>query len=154
MTDQEAKMIEFVRTCVDAEKLRGIAANAHRSGAEELFRVAKLKLFEILPNEQPGTFEHDVWQSIFALEDALSTERGKTIRLARTRQKIARVGELQTVKDLILGTESEGFKMLAERSMLHLAFEAVALRHSAKFEFATLEAARERLTKAGYHSDD
>ena len=68
-----------------------------------------------------------------------------TIRLARTRQKIARVGEWQTVHDLVNGKTSEGFDMLIERRMPELTFEAVALRHTDRFDEATRRAAERRL---------
>ncbi|WP_222416493.1 hypothetical protein [Rhizobium leguminosarum] len=85
-----------------------------------------------------------------ALEDTLTKERGTTTRLGRTRPKIARVGELETIKDLIMRKEpSEGFFMLLERQMPELTFEAVALRHPNQFEAAVVEAAEERLRAAG-----
>lgn len=151
MSDQQAaRMIEFIASCEEPAKLRTIASNASAKGVEEVFRAAKLRLFEILPQEEPGTMEYHVWQAIYALEDALSEERGKTIRLARTRQKIARQGELACVADLVLGSPSEGFRMLVERDMLDLSFEAVALKHPHRFDEAVLAAARERLADVGF----
>ncbi|WP_454886371.1 hypothetical protein [Sphingomonas oryzagri] len=85
-------------------------------------------------------------QSIHALEGTLTLERAKTTRLGRTRQKIARVGELETIKDLILGVKpSEGFFMLVDRQMTNLTFEAVALRHPDRFDKAVIDAATARL---------
>jgi len=147
---QSAKMIEFIATCDEPSKLRTIASNAAAKGAQDVFRAAKLRLFEILPKEEPGTMEYHVWQAIYALEDALSDERGKTIRLARTRQKIGRQGEQSCVADLVLGNPSDGFRMLAERGMLDLSFESVALKHPDRFKPVVLEAARERLLEAGF----
>ncbi|MGI8943287.1 MAG: hypothetical protein ACR2FJ_03460 [Qipengyuania sp.] len=143
-------MIEFVSTCDDPDQLRKIARNAAIKGAIQLQRAAKLRLFSILPQEAPGTLEYEVWQSIFALEDALSDERGKTIRLSRTRQKIGRQDERSCVADLVRGSESDGFRMLAERDMLELSFEAVALRFPELFDENVLQSARSRLENAGY----
>ncbi|RVQ67767.1 hypothetical protein EKN06_07530 [Croceicoccus ponticola] len=130
--------------------MRAIAKNARAMNEDELFRAAKLKLFAILPAEEQGTLAHAVWQSIHALEDALSEERGKTIRLSRTRQKIGRVGERECVADLVMGKESDGFKLLLERRMLHLSFEALALGFADQFNAEVLVHARERLAAHSY----
>ncbi|MDW9794000.1 hypothetical protein GOB13_24820 [Sinorhizobium meliloti] len=141
------RAMKMIESCSDPKRLRQIAANAREKGELAVARAADLRLYEILPSEKPGTFEHDVWRSIHALEGTLTNERRKTTRLGRTRQKIARAGELETVKDLIVGSKkpSEGFVMLIERHMPDLTFEAVALRHSERFEETVLDAAAARL---------
>ncbi len=141
------KALELVARIDEPKALLRLAANAKQKGNIEVERAARLRLYTLLPSQEPGTFEHDVWQSIFALEGALSDERGKSIRLARTRQKIVRDGELKCVADLILGKPSKGFQLLAEREMLNLSFEAVALRHRDKFSDPALMAATERATE-------
>lgn len=149
-TSAADRALKMIANCVDAKSLRQIAANARRQGMSEVARAADLRLYEVLPSEKPGTLEHDVWRSIHALEDTLTNERGTTTRLGRTRPKIARVGELDTIKDLIMRKDpSEGFFMLIERKMPELTFEAVALRHPDRFEIAVLDAAEQRLRSAG-----
>lgn len=123
-----------------------MAANASRLGEKEVERVALLKLYSVLPSAEPGTLEYDVWRSVYALEGALKDERGKTTMLGRTRQKIARDGEMKTVADLVKGMASDGFRMLMERDMVDHTFEAVALRHSDRFDDEVLKAASTRLT--------
>ena len=151
MTDAaEAKMIEFVATCEDADKLRTIAVNAKSAGKDTLAQAAKRKLFSVMPSEAPGTLEYEVWQSIFALEDSLKDERGKTVLLSRTRQKIKAQGEQRCVSDLVCGKQSDGFNMLMDRDMLDLSFEAVALRFPDRFPNEVLSAARIRLEGVGY----
>lgn len=145
-TPSADRALKLVEQCVDPQSLRQIAFNARREGMAEVARAADLRLYDILPSEKPGTLEHDVWRSIHALEDTLTKERGKTTRLGRTRPKIARVGVLETIKDLIMRKEpSEGFHMLLERQMAELTFEAVALRHADRFETTVLNAAEQRL---------
>lgn len=151
MTDPAVeRILKMIENSIDPKALRQIAENARKKGQLTVARAAELRLYEILPSEEPGSFEHDVWRSIHALEGTLTNERGKTTRLGRTRQKIARVGELETVKDLIVGTRkpSEGFRMLIERQMPELTFEAVALRHPDRFDRIALDAAAERLNTA------
>lgn len=150
MTAHVAKMLDYVVTCSDAGKLRQIAANAEEKGVPELALAARRKLYSILPGEEPGTIEFDVWQSIHALEDVLTSERGKTLRLARTRQKISRDGIVPCVASLVTGKASDGFRMLEERDMLDLSFEAIALKYPDRFEPAVLDAARARLDAAGF----
>jgi hypothetical protein len=153
MEKQIAKMIEFVGECGDAKKLRQIAQNADERGVPELAKAARLKLYSILPGEDPGTIEYTVWQSIYALEDVLKQERGKTILLSRTRQKIGRQGVVQCVADLVLGRASDGFQMLLERDMLDLSFEAIALNFPDKFDEKVLAAARQRLEEVGFPAE-
>lgn len=150
MTDiTVARAMQTIEGCVDPKGLRQIAANARKKGELTVARAADLRLYAILPSEAPGTFEHDVWQSIHALEGTLTVERVKTTRLNRTRRKIIRVGEFETVKDLILSTKpSDGFFMLIERQMSNLTFEAVALRHPDRFDEFVLKAAVARLQSA------
>jgi hypothetical protein len=149
MINQE-KMLEFTARCEDPEKLRGIVKNARERGAPELADAAFRRLISILPQERPGTIEHDFWQTIHAFEHALTEERGKTTRLTRTRQKVARVGVVKTLEDWALSrTKTDGFKMLLERGMPELTGEAIVLRHGSQFNAQVIIAARERLESAG-----
>ncbi|MES2044565.1 MAG: hypothetical protein V4475_11845 [Pseudomonadota bacterium] len=150
MTDTIARIMKTIEGSTDAKKLRQIAINAREKGEQAVARAADLRLYAILPSEAPGTLEYDVWQSIHALEGTLSNERSKTTRLARTRQKIKNVGELATVRDLVLSSKaSDGFFMLIERDMPALTFEHVALQHPDRFDSTVLDAASARLKSAG-----
>jgi hypothetical protein len=139
------RAIALITDCSDPEKLKRMAANARRLGETDIERAASLKLYSVMSSAEPGTLEHDVWRSVYALEGALKDERGKTTMLGRTRQKIARDGEAKTVADLIRGAASDGFRMLMERDMQAHTFEAVALRHRDRFEDDVLNAASARL---------
>ena len=150
MNDLARRALELIDRTDDAVELRRIAANAHARGEVEVHRAALRRLYAVLPSACPGTLEYDVWQSIHALEEELSMERGKTLRLGRTRQKIQRDGEVGTVAALVTGKMSEGFEMLRVRDMLDLTFEAVAKRHPDRFAPEVLEAATRRLAEYGY----
>ncbi|KQS49497.1 hypothetical protein [Sphingomonas sp. Leaf198] len=140
-----SRALALITDCSDPEKLKKMAANARRLGETDIERAASLKLYSVMPSAEPGTLEHDVWRSIYALEGALKDERGKTTMLGRTRQKVARDGEAKTVADLVRGTPSDGFRMLMERDMEDHTFEAVALRHRNRFDDDILAAASARL---------
>ena len=145
MQDVRSRALVAIERCGDSDKLKTMIKNARRQGDDEIVRAASLKLYAVLPSAEPGTLEHDVWRSVFALEDSLKVERGRTTLLGRTRQKIARDGELKTVVDLVSGKPSDGFEMLVVRGMVDHTFEAVALRHRERFEDAVLEGASKRL---------
>jgi hypothetical protein len=151
--DQVTKALAYIAQCQDAGSLKTVIKNARVKSELEVVRAAQLRLYELLPAEAPGTLEHDVWRCIYALEDALTEERGKTVRLARTRQKIARDGETRTVADLVNGRQSSGFDMMIERDMPQFTFEAVALRHPNRFDEQCRQRARERLVAVGVQQD-
>lgn len=149
MADQ-SKILTFVAQCDDVEKLKSLIKNARERGAPAVADAAFRKLVSLVPSEHPGTVEHDFWQTVHAFEYMLTEERGKTTRLARTRQKVGQVGVMQTLRDWALsGKETDGFKMLLDRGMPELTGEAIVLRHSGLFDPLVLAAARKRLTDAG-----
>jgi hypothetical protein len=123
------RMLAFVEGSSDTIKLKALIKNAEAQGVTIVANAARRRLYAVQAKDAPGTLSFDVWQSIHALEDALSDERGKTTRLSRTRQKIGRVGERQTVIDLVDGPVSSGFDMLIERNWPELTFEALVLKH-------------------------
>jgi hypothetical protein len=148
--EAESRMIEAVKNWDDPDKLRTVMKNAHDRGSHSLYDAAFVRLCAIQPSSKVGTVEHDVWQSIYALEEMLRIERGKTVRLSRTRQKIARDGEVKTAADLTLKAEpSPGFHLLVERGHPELLFESVVLRHKDSFTDQVYEAALARLDAAG-----
>ena len=153
MTDH-AKILEFIARCNEPDKLRALIKNARDQGGILVADAAFRKLVSLVPSERPGTIEHDFWQTVHAFEYVLAEERGRTTRLTRTRQKVAKVGVRQTLKDWALsGKDTEGFKMLLERGMAELTGEAIVLRHAPSFEPLVVEAARERLSQAGVDVD-
>ncbi len=110
----------------------------------------RVSLVPAVPTVEPGSVDHDFWQMVQAFEFALSEERGKTTRLFRMRQKVAKDGVVQTLRDWAAGSqETAGFKMLLERGMPEYTGEAVTLRHPDLFEPPVREAAQQRLAAAG-----
>lgn len=150
MHSSKTGILEAIAACADPEKLRTYLKNAQRKNEIEVADAAFRKLISILPSAQPGTIEHDLWQTIYAFEQVLSEERGKTTRLSRTRQKVARVGERKTLEDWALSkSRTEGFEMLLERNMPELTGEAIVVRHASSFSDGVVTAAREKLLSAG-----
>lgn len=154
-TKAERAALDRVETLEDADRLRALIGNARRQGSALVERAAFLRLCEIQPAAAPGSLDHDVWQSIHALEEMLREERGRTVRLSRTRQKIARDGEAKTVADLTLKAEpSSGFADLVARGHAELTCEAVVLRHPQIFDAKVRQAAQARLAAAGLDPEE
>ncbi len=144
------KILTLIAACDEPDKLRTWIKNARDKSEPVIAEAAFRRLIAILPKEKPGTVEYDFWQTIYAFEQVLSDERSKTTRLARTRQKVARVGEVQTLKDWAVSEKStDGFTMLLERNMPELTGEAIVLRHASHFDVSVVAAARNRLEQAG-----
>lgn len=149
-TIDESKMLAFVASCDDPEKLRTIEENARKRGADTLADAAFHRRVSVLPSEQPGTVEHDFWRSVHTLEAVRTEERGRKTLLSRTRRKVDRVGVRQTLADWALKPEkTTGFDMLLERNRSELLGEAVILRHPDEFETDVVVAARTRLEASG-----
>jgi hypothetical protein len=145
-----ARIRAQIAACDDPEKLRRWIVNARNKNETDISDATFRRLIAIMPQEQPGTVEYDFWQTMHAFEHILTEERGKTTRLARTRQKVARVGVIETLKDWALSDHrTDGFEMLLERSMPELTGEAIVLRHSESFAEVVVTAARMRLESAG-----
>lgn len=141
------KIIAQINGCLDPTKLKAWIKNARANEANDVAEAAFRQLISIVPSEEPGTVEHDFWTTIQAFEHTLSEERGKTVRLQRTRQKVNRVGIVETLKDWALSNKkTEGFEMLIERGMPEFTGEAIVLRHPDKFDETVREAARSRLS--------
>jgi hypothetical protein len=150
ITDQERAALAQIAALEDPGRLRAIIVNARRLKSQVVEAAAFERLCFVQPEAMPGTVEHEVWQSVHALEELLKEERGKTVLLNRTRQKISRDGEAKTAADLTLRPNpSQGFQDLIERGHPELLFEAVVLRHPQTFGQDVLAAAAARLTEAG-----
>ena len=144
------KVLASIAVATDPAKLRTLRENARRLGVSEVEEAAFKRLIEVLPGEAPGSIEHDFWKTIHAFEELLRDERGKTVRLSRTRQKIDRVGVMQTLVDFATSKKpTEGFNMLIERGLPELTGEALVLKHSSHFDPAVVAAAKSRLQDAG-----
>ena len=144
-----SKQLDYIARCDNAAELRNLIARAKVMNATEVEDAAFRKLVGLGIEHPEGSVEHDFWRTINAFETVLKEERGKTVRLARTRQKVARVGVRQTLMDWSKVTEStEGYDMLLDRNMPELTGEAIVLRHAADFPPDVVAAARSRLQRS------
>ena len=145
-----ARILEVIEKSDDPAALRRIMKNAKERDGHDVYNAAFQRLITVQPSAQVGTIAHDVWRTIYAFEELLKEERGRSVPLARTRQKIQRDGEVKTVTDLTLKkTASDGFRMLKERGMLELSFEALVVARAEHFPRNVVDAARSRLETEG-----
>ena len=149
-TPDRTRILHNIENCDDPAKLRQYMKNARQRGATDVYDAAFERLISVQPSAQVGTVAHDVWRTIYAFEELLKEERGKTVRLSRTRQKIQRDGEVKTVMDLTLkAAPSDGFRMLKDRGILKLSFEALVVARADRFPGDVVDAARARLESHG-----
>ena len=90
-----SRVLHNIANCDDPAKLRQYMKNARQRGADEVYDAAFQRLISVQPSAEVGSVAHDVWRTIYAFEELLKEERGRTVRLMRTRQKIQRDGEVQ-----------------------------------------------------------
>lgn len=147
MTSQD-RAKAYIAASADPVGLKNIMLNAQKADEGEIADLAFRKLIGLKIESEPGTVEHDFWTTVHAFEAVLSQERGRTTRLSRTRQKVARDGVVVTLASWATGKPTEGFNMLQERNMLDLTGEAIVLRHPQHFEDVVVAACQERLRKA------
>jgi hypothetical protein len=145
-----AAALRAIETSTDPDQLMRLMENARAMGVSAVYDAALRRRLSLLPADAPGTVAHDLWKSIYALEQLRSEEAGKTILLARTRQKLKRVGVMKLLEDFAMHkSTTEGFDMLIARSLPELTGEAIVLRHKEHFSPEVVEAAAARLRNVG-----
>ena len=152
------KVLDAIENCSDIKKLQNWINNAKKSNNSIVETAAFNRLVKVAPNANnkqdivynENSVEYDFWKTIHAFEQILKEEKGKTIRLARTRQKVKRIGEIAIIKEWSISPErSDGFKMLVERNRPELLGEAIAIRHPDVFSQEIIDLAKEKLEAAG-----
>ena len=93
-----SKVLAAIEKIDDAQQLRNTIKNAKTKGVPEVAEAAFRRLVEVLPEQKPGTVEHDFWRTIAAFEEVLREERGKTVRLSRTRPSSSRTSASSSIR--------------------------------------------------------
>jgi len=148
MTDHR-QALAFIAKCDDAGKLRQLIKHAKAQGVTEVADAAFRRLIELVPAEKRGTVQHDFWRMVNAFEHLRTEQNGRTTRLARTRQKVARVGVLRVLEDWAVGKKTEGYDILMGLGLPELTGEAIVLRHPTHFSASAVEKAGRRLEADG-----
>src|SRR6478609_9747543 len=115
----------------DSAEVRKYMAYQEGQGRQDLFWIGFRRLCELEGRSHDIPLDTDFWRAIIAGEELLHRKHGKRVLLARTRQKIARVGILKTVEDLVTNkAPSEGFAILVEGGLWDLTAEYLAIKHA------------------------
>jgi hypothetical protein len=141
------------KTLTDPDQLRTLRDNAMRLDRHDIVAQGIERLAEL----RAGTAASPVmecWKAIAAAEEQATVKNGRTTRMSRTRQKIDRVGVVETMADLAgPPVLHQGFELLQSAGQLHLSFEYVVLKYPDIFSPAVRETARRKLIEAGISAD-
>jgi hypothetical protein len=98
---------------------------------------------------QPQTpAERESYEAVYAYEEALSSQKGRTIRAGRKWLMIKEHGIIGAVERIVTRRkETEGYRVLVEMGMEDMAFEAVVLRHPESFSPEAVAASNDRLRR-------
>jgi hypothetical protein len=130
----------------DIQKIRNLMDNARKAGMADLVIKCQRRIATIGGQKFDPGIEREFWTALLAAEEIATERNGKSTRLSRTRQKIKRVGVMQTVSDLALkSTKSEGFEMLTSDGKSELTAEAIVLRHPDLFAPEVVASAKRKL---------
>ena len=134
----------------DPKLVKNLLENARRAGLEELVFKCQIRLAKLEGDRYETSLEREFWAAVAAAEEFASAKNGRTTRLGRTRQKVARVGIKKCLEDWAVhkGT-TQGFDILVEGGHPELTGEAIVVRHEAEFSPEIVSAARQRLIDNG-----
>ena len=151
-SSDETRALALIAALTEVEKVRAISRNAR--GKSELVELAALRKIATLEAQgEPGTVENDCWRMILAVEEIRRRVRGKRSPMNRLRPKIEREGERAALEYLALN-ESDGFKEVLQYGVPELSAEVIVIHHGEPtFTSKAVDAARHRLSEAGYDAD-
>lgn len=156
ISERNHAALDRVAEMDDPDKLRNLMLNAERMGVDTVREAAFRRLALVQTDVQTGasdteagSTEYDLWQTIFAYEQLLREDRGKAVRLTKTRTKLTKSGAVKALETFADATDDTGsFDTLVARGWSDMTGEAVILRHADNFDAATRDAAFARLEAA------
>ena len=137
-------------TLTDPKLVRSLLQNAKKAGRNDLVFQCQVRLAKLEGQRYDNQIEKEFWAAVTAAEELATAKNGKTTRLNRTKQKVARVGFMKVLEDWAFhkGT-TQGFDILVEGGHPELTGEAIVVRHATEFTPEAVTAARQRLVAAG-----
>ncbi|WP_182179433.1 hypothetical protein [Methylobacterium radiotolerans] len=131
----------------DVEQVRRLMASAERLNVQDLVTACIRRISELEGRRFADPVERRFWEIISVFEELLTKENGRTSRAARTREKVKRVGVVQTLDDIAASSKpSEGFRRLMDAGLSDYLFEYLVLENPDRFTSRAVTAAGNRLT--------
>jgi len=134
----------------DPKLIRNLLNNAERLGHPDLVLKCQVRLAKLEGAKYATALEREFWAAVVAAEELATQKNGRTTRLARTRQKVGRVGIKKCLEDWAFQKgKTQGFEILVDGGHPELTGEAIVVRHAAEFSKAVVDAARQTLIDHG-----
>ena len=134
------------RNLDDVAKVRALMASAERLNVQDLATACIRRISELEGRRFADPVERRFWEIISVFEELLTKENGRTSRAARTREKVKRVGVVQTLNDLAASSKpSEGFRRLVDAGLSDFLFEYLVLENPDRFTSLAVTTAGNRL---------
>ncbi len=149
MVDIE-KALKSIAAETDTKKLKNWMVNGEKHGKREIVAAVANRVAELEGFDYSDPIEREVYQALKVAEACATLKNGKTTRLSRTRQKLAKETPLEFTKWVLRPSmkTTQGFDILHEYNLLEHTCEAIALRHPHNFTDDELATAKERLERA------
>lgn len=131
-----------------SKEIKRLIANAKRLGNEEAVRIGEQRLEQIFRDEQSGLcpVHNALMKQVLAYEAILSSNADQKRVATYSRRKIATVGAVQMLKDLLnKEPDTTGLNKLRETGNLQAAYEQVVIAHPAFFSPKEVAEAKRRL---------
>lgn len=141
-------MDERVKKIKTPEACEKFIKNALRLGHPELALEAQRRAIELRAESHSAVTqaEKESLQAIYAYEQLLTEKNGRRTRATRTWQMIDRHGIIESVNRVVARKDdAQGYKLLKEKSMEDLSFEAVVIRHPQVFSEEAVEYSKRRI---------
>ena len=128
--------------------IKRLISNAKRIGHQEAVEIGEQRLQQLFQDEQSGQSPvyNALMKQVHAYEAVLSNEADRKRVATYSRRKIATVGAVQMLKDLLAKTpDTLGLNKLRETGNLHAAYEQVVVDHPTYFTLKEVVEAKRRL---------
>jgi len=121
-----------------------------RSGADEIVKDCRRKLFKLAGRNYDDPFERHCMEGLAVYEECLTAKNGRRTMASRTRLQIKEHGLAETYRRQVM-KPTDGFTTLMDFGFPEYTAEAIVLKFPEKFDVELVKISRERLIEHGYH---